>query len=31
MLGDLIRPEYVRTGAGILFIVFGILMIFGRL
>lgn len=31
MLKDLIRPEYIRLGAGVLFIVLGILMTLGRL
>lgn len=30
-LGHLIRPDYVRTGAGLLFIVIGILMVLGKL
>ncbi len=29
--GHLIRPDYVRAGAGLLFIVVGILMILGKL
>jgi putative Ca2+/H+ antiporter (TMEM165/GDT1 family) len=30
-LGHMIRPAYVRLGAGLLFIVLGSLMIFGKL